>query len=510
VGASRRRSATVRAAPDQGRLERADPDPHQDAFAGIDALETGAPAFDHDPAQVEPGQVRGPYRDLGGGGADDHILAGHRGSGEGHSHLGPVAGDHPAAFELQGAGLGVDRRRRGAKTAALGGEVGSAYPHRHVEFAVDVLESGVAAQQHLGAGEELDVDRPHPRTRVQEQRPRTLGAEGQALQGQVLATRTALDGGLGAVADDDPHPLPRRGDLETAVLGTEHHRTGMVAGEQGDPERRVGTACGERFLRLRQRPAQLAGNHPQVGVTGSFGQQHQHRPCDEEQRADADHHQADRRATAIGEVREQRMRGGIGLPERGLAEEVGLPDVDVGGTQPGERERHQVVDAVDHRLPGFGPRIGVLREHRAQEVDQAGVDVLVAQRFDVDAFGDLLVHDHRRGLAAVERPPHQRVVDRRREGIHVAAEVDSLVAGRLFGTHVVRGTEGDPAGRGLAGTGRLVLEHPLCEAEVADLGLERQVGVIRGRAEEDVGRLEVAVDDAGAVDRLQGAGHLPQ
>ena len=69
----------------------------------------------------------------------------------------------------------------------------------------------------------------------------------------------------------------------------------------------------------------------------------------------------------------------------------------------------------------------------------------------------------------------------------------SLRAGRLFGRHVAGGAQ-DRAGARLVRVGL----HLLGQAEVGDLGLIVLV-------EQDVGRLQIAMDDAACVGVMDGA-----
>ena len=91
------------------------------------------------------------------------------------------------------------------------------------------------------------------------------------------------------------------------------------------------------------------------------------------------------------------------------------------------------------------------------------------------------------------RPAGEGLVEDRPEGVDVGRRADRVALG-LLGGHVA----GCP--HHLAADGRPVRDlEPLRQAEVGDL--RRAVGV-----EEDVGRLQVAVDDPDVVDRADAAG----
>ncbi len=109
---------------------------------------------------------------------------------------------------------------------------------------------------------------------------------------------------------------------------------------------------------------------------------------------------------------------------------------------------------------------------------------------------DVLDEDRTCALAGEGRDAGEHLVERRAQRVEVAAVVDLLLPERLLGGHVV----GRPVG--VAGA----RERPLADAwanepEVAELG-----EALRG--DQDVARLDVAVDEARGVGVLEGAGDL--
>ncbi len=100
-----------------------------------------------------------------------------------------------------------------------------------------------------------------------------------------------------------------------------------------------------------------------------------------------------------------------------------------------------------------------------------------------------------RGLSAKRRPARQQLVQDRPQRIHVRGRPDRVhLAPGLLGGHVAGRPQRYPADS----QSRPALPHPR-QAEVGDLG--RAVG-----GQEDVGWLEVAVDDPGLVGRLHRRG----
>ncbi len=102
-----------------------------------------------------------------------------------------------------------------------------------------------------------------------------------------------------------------------------------------------------------------------------------------------------------------------------------------------------------------------------------------ARRLDVGA------HDAVEAVAHEGQLPRQHLVVGARQGVDVGAMVDGLGVGQLLGRRVV-----DRAHRS-AGLGAREVGDDLRDAEVGDLGN----GHVLGAAEQDIGRLEVAVDD---------------
>jgi hypothetical protein len=111
--------------------------------------------------------------------------------------------------------------------------------------------------------------------------------------------------------------------------------------------------------------------------------------------------------------------------------------------------------------------------------------------------GEVLMHDRLRRRPGEGRLPGEHLVQQAAERVLVAAAVEILVASRLFGTHVAgcadrdaRLGEGGPARRG---------DRPR-DAEVRD---DRVPAL-----QQDVLRLDVAVDDAVRVSVVERVGHL--
>ena len=119
------------------------------------------------------------------------------------------------------------------------------------------------------------------------------------------------------------------------------------------------------------------------------------------------------------------------------------------------------------------------------------VDDAEIRRAVVQQAGNHLV----RRPAAEETPARQHLVEHAAEGEDVAAPVHPS-AGHLFGRHVAEGTEHDP-GRGLGEGGAVVGELGAVEALQRQAEIEDLDRAVRGQ--EDVLRLEVAVDDAARV-----------
>jgi len=110
-------------------------------------------------------------------------------------------------------------------------------------------------------------------------------------------------------------------------------------------------------------------------------------------------------------------------------------------------------------------------------------------------LGEESVERHVRPLGLERRPPRQQFVQDRPQGVHVgggAGRVGRLAG--LLGGHVARRPD---RGAGPRDAGLAV--EPPGEAEVADL--RRAVG-----GQENVRRLQVAVDDAALVGRVDGPG----
>ena len=164
------------------------------------------------------------------------------------------------------------------------------------------------------------------------------------------------------------------------------------------------------------------------------------------------------------------MRSGA----RGLGHHDGV------GRRGGHR-KHLLVESRDQGRAVGRSRMAVERERRRGEGSEEGRRV----RTDRLDGGSLLpgLREHLRdGVRGLERrPPGEQLEEDDPERVHVALRPD-LSAARLLGRHVL-GRPDDGARRGQ----RRVREGP-SDAEVRDLGVALAV-------EEDVRRLQVAVDD---------------
>ena len=109
-----------------------------------------------------------------------------------------------------------------------------------------------------------------------------------------------------------------------------------------------------------------------------------------------------------------------------------------------------------------------------------------------------VAHQHLAHRAAgVRRVPGQHLVHHAGEAVQVAAPVEIVRADRLFGAHVHRRAERDPRLRDRRVLGRAL--HP----RDPEIGHDGDAAL-----EEDVLRLDVAVDDPLVVRPLERAGHL--
>ena len=96
----------------------------------------------------------------------------------------------------------------------------------------------------------------------------------------------------------------------------------------------------------------------------------------------------------------------------------------------------------------------------------------------------------------------EALVEQAAQGVDVGAAVDRLTAD-LLGGHVVH--------RSQRALGRLLgrIGDPAAEAEVTQPGVQRLLGAV-GAGDEDVGGLDVAMDQPGSVGGLQSPGELLQ
>ena len=168
--------------------------------------------------------------------------------------------------------------------------------------------------------------------------------------------------------------------------------------------------------------------------------------------------------------------------------------------------------------PAFQPALEIVGQLAGAGVSLAGVlaQAFEADRLQVARHFRLQPRRRHRLLSAdqLERFPcrgplerraaRQQFVEDRRQGVDVRRRADGVAAALgLFGGHVRRRADDGPAQRSQA-----VVVEPFGQAEVADLGLESLqgqfgVGVRWGgvwlAAQQHVGRLEVAVEDASLV-----------
>ena len=140
------------------------------------------------------------------------------------------------------------------------------------------------------------------------------------------------------------------------------------------------------------------------------------------------------------------------------------------------------------------------REESAQGTGQAGVALV-----DRDDAACAQVGQELLGMRSGNRKlVRQGLVRDRRQGPEVAAVVDLGREERLLRAHVA-GRPEDQAGRRGEGRRHAVALHRPRDPEVEELDEQASVFVAR---QEDVGRLQIAVDDAGRVRLGEGAGDL--
>ena len=152
------------------------------------------------------------------------------------------------------------------------------------------------------------------------------------------------------------------------------------------------------------------------------------------------------------------------------------------------------VERLDQLLGARESRCWVLQEAAIDRVGQRRGQIGTDARHRRQRLGDLLDERLAGGLRGHRHAAGERVVRREPERVEIAAPVDTI-AGRLFGAHVLRGTDNfadarEPGVRAPAVVGRG--DHA-GDAEVHD---ERAA---RRPLDHDVVRLDVAVHDAAAV-----------
>ena len=179
-------------------------------------------------------------------------------------------------------------------------------------------------------------------------------------------------------------------------------------------------------------------------------------------------------------------------------------------------ESAQVVRQLDG---GGKPPRGVLLEtfqaDRLQVMRHARLELARRHRLLLDDLADGVER-----IARLERrTADQQLVEDRAQRIDVGGRADlAVLASRLFGRHVT-GRAQDGAALRLAG----IVVHPLGQAEIRDLGHRVPRPVIRGQrlrigipapddgrlavdlGQQNIGRLEVAMDDPALVGHIHGA-----
>jgi hypothetical protein len=155
------------------------------------------------------------------------------------------------------------------------------------------------------------------------------------------------------------------------------------------------------------------------------------------------------------------------------------------------RVRVAVVDPPRHRLEADGLERGEDDRVHLQRGDLGRSLHRIVRR---------LHHDFHGGLAFEGQAPGQNLVEHDAHRIDVGPPIDGFGAAHLLRAHVGRGSD-DPAfrGEGLCDIG----PHPLGQAEVRHVRLVPAV-------DEDVGGLEVPVDDPQFVGVVDGEGDVPE
>ena len=152
---------------------------------------------------------------------------------------------------------------------------------------------------------------------------------------------------------------------------------------------------------------------------------------------------------------------------------------------------------------GGEPTIAILGQHPRQDHCQLLWDVrppLADRRRRYLGMGLELLIRRRKVRGGEGRASLQQVVQRAAQTIDVRADIDRVAVVALLGGHVVERAEKLAGRRDLSFPTRIV--HQPRQAQVEHLHLA-------GRREHQVGRLDVAVDQAVFMDVLQPEGRLP-
>ncbi len=213
-------------------------------------------------------------------------------------------------------------------------------------------------------------------------------------------------------------------------------------------------------------------------------------------------------AAAIPAEMAARIR--VVLPQLGISDEEGPPRLGVLGRIPRRHRRRR--GAIGQRIQGLQGAPGlppILRAHRHEPVDdrlQGAVHVGLGQA-DRQAARHLIHHllvgvdgvvalgDPHRGPTGQEEP--QQPAGREEIGGRARVLTQELLGGGVLGGAHEGAHPGEAAQAAV----------DLGDAEVGHLGVGDDPG-LDGGAEEDVARLEVAVDDVGAVGHREGVHHL--
>ena len=165
------------------------------------------------------------------------------------------------------------------------------------------------------------------------------------------------------------------------------------------------------------------------------------------------------------------------------------PDDDAG--RPARPKLAPRVEGLDRGLEAL---VRVAEEPLLQERFEARLDRHAHRIGELPRLGLGLHLDHHQNVSrGVRKLSGERLVDERRARVDVGAVIDRLRLADLLGRHERERAEA------LAHLGERLAAHllrQLRDAEVEDLHADRPVGAA---LEEDVRRLEIAVDDAGAV-----------